>query len=106
MDPSQRKPRYFFHNVYGDADELLATKPDDIIAVPFGWDGITEDYRNSLLLQLNAVVSCLPCVIYWKEETSYTDSDGVTTVIPAHWHEYRFEQEDKPWTWINVPLSS
>lgn len=99
------KPRYFFHNVYGDADNLLATLPSDVIPVPFGWDPETEQKRNSIIAQLNCTVSCLPSLVYWVNESSSIDRDGNTFTIPGHWKEFRFEFENQPWSWDSVPLS-
>lgn len=57
--------KYLFYNVYGDADELISTKPEDVIAVPYGWDGDTETKRNQILSELNLNgVSGLPCYIF------------------------------------------
>lgn len=97
------KPRYLFHNVYGDAKELIETKPDDVICVPFGWDPVTEEKRNSLLQELGIFVSCLPCLVYWKEEDNVTYAYGGQSNFSAGWYEFRFEQEVKPWLWENVP---
>ena len=41
--------RYFFHNIYGDANDLIASKPQDVQAIPFGWDEQSELGRNQLL---------------------------------------------------------
>jgi hypothetical protein len=111
------KPTYFFYNVYGDAQQLLDTKPNNIIAVPFGWDPATEERRNKILNELQVTVSCLPCVLYWVEQTTQTiiqpidesNRDGpteiITQTIPAHWKEHRFEQEEKPWSWTQVTFN-
>ena len=65
--------RYLLHNIYGDADHLINTAPDDVTCVPFGWDADTEQARNSLLASLGlAGVSQLPCLL--------VEHDGV-------WHE-------------------
>ena len=57
--------RYLLHNIYGDADDLIASAPDDVISVPFGWDAATEAARNDLLAQLGlSGVSGLPCLLY------------------------------------------
>ena len=36
-DFTDKTVSYFFYNVYGDADSLLASKSENIIGVPFGW---------------------------------------------------------------------
>lgn len=109
------KPLYFFHNVYGDANELLDSKPNHVIAVPFGWEPEVEQRRNEILDELGITVSCLPCLMYWVEETTQTitqlidesndkgPTETITLTIPAHWEEYRFEEEHKPWSWSQVP---
>lgn len=86
--------RYFFHNVYGDADELLASKPNDVIAVPFGWDEEAEYARNLIIADIGVTVSCLPSVF-----TQVTNNDKITG-----WVEFRFEHEMKPWSWDQVPV--
>jgi hypothetical protein len=90
---------YFFYNIYGDADELLATKPSNAIAVPFGWDPETEQKRNEILAELNASVSGLPSVLYYRAEYEVTLPDGTTMIVPAHWEEFDFWDLPKPWSW-------
>ena len=98
--------RYFFHNIYGDADELLASKPQDVQAIAFGWDEQSEAERNQLLSELNCGVSCLPSLIYWRNAYSYDSLDEnnqpVTITVPAHWEEIRVADIEKPWTWDKI----
>ena len=98
--------RYFFHNIYGDADELIASKPQDVEAVPFGWDEESETNRNRILSELNSSVSCLPSLIYWRNEYSYDSVDEnnqpVTITVPAHWEEIRVAEIERPWTWDKI----
>ncbi len=54
---------YLFHNIYGDCDHLLATLPDDVQAIPFGWDATTEQARNELLTDIGQSVPSLPCLL-------------------------------------------
>jgi hypothetical protein len=89
---------YFFHNIYGDATELLATKPDDAIAVPFGWDPETEENRNNILSQLSTSVSGLPSVLYYQPASTIVENQS-TIVVPAYWAEFNFYDKEKPWTW-------
>lgn len=57
--------KYLFHNIYGDANDLISTKPDDVILVPYGWDENTEMKRNEILAQLNlSGISGLPCYVF------------------------------------------
>lgn len=57
--------KYLFYNVYGDADELISTKPGDVIVVPYGWDEDTETKRNQIIFELNLNgVSGLPCYVF------------------------------------------
>ncbi len=111
------KPSYFFHNVYGDAQELLDSKPVNVLAVPFGWDPETEERRNEILDEIQMTVSCLPSLLYWVEESSTTliqpvdesnpngPTETITVFTPAHWEEYRFEEDQKPWSWSQAPIN-
>lgn len=98
--------RYFFYNIYGDADDLLAQKPNDVTAIPFGWDDKSEATRNKLLSELDCGVSCLPSVIYWRNEYSYESLDQnnqtITITVPAHWEEIRVADIEQPWTWNKI----
>jgi hypothetical protein len=68
--------RYLLHNIYGDADHLIDTAPDDVTCVPFGWDEATETARNTLLSQLGVGgVSSLPSLL--------VEHDGRWVEIPA-----------------------
>ena len=108
---------YFFHNVYGDADSLIATKPDSVIAVPFGWTEEIEENRNNILSELGTGVGVLPCVIAWKNDEVVAEKLvnflGERIVLPQHtidgfWKEIpigSWPQEDWTWDKINIELS-
>lgn len=78
---------YLFHNVYGDSDDLIASKPGWVECVPFGWSAEAEEYRNSILLGLNVSVSGLPSVVSTR--------DGKNVVL-----DLRLVQQ--PWSWDSI----
>ena len=82
--------RYLFHNVYGDADELISSKPNDVTCVPFGWSEEIEQERNRLINELNVVVGSLPSLVY---------STG------QEYKEFRIDDMEKPWTWEKIELA-
>jgi hypothetical protein len=100
---------YLFHNVYGDADQLIATKPDDVITVPFGWTDEIEANRNAILTQLNSSVSALPAIIFEVPEKMVVIGvlvDGVMEEslarLPIHYEEIRIADMPKPWNWNDI----
>lgn len=94
--------RYLFYNVYGDANELIASKPDDVIAVAFGWEPEIEQERNRIINELGIGVSTLPSLIYFVEEYIDIISEPQPVTIPAHWEELRISDLPKPWTWEQI----
>jgi hypothetical protein len=100
---------YLFHNIYGDADELIATKPADCEAVPAGWNQAAEDYRNAVIATLNGIdgYSCLPSVIYFQPSYTITVIDNTTKEVQIvncgnAWTEIRVEDMAKPWNWAAI----
>jgi hypothetical protein len=94
--------QYLFHNIYGDADNLIANKPGNVILVPFGWDEETESNRNAILNELGASVTCLPSVLFFgKEYVAYGEND-VERIEPAKWEEVRVGTLEKPWNWDDI----
>jgi hypothetical protein len=98
---------YLFHNIYGDADDLIATKPTDCEAIPFGWTPEAEAYRNEKIAQLKCVVSSLPSVIYFQPEYTLTvnnQTNGETNVYSLGncWNEVRVHEMPKPWNWTDI----
>jgi len=100
---------YLFHNVYGDADELISTKPNDVQAVPFGWTDEIETARNELLNSLGCTVSCLPSIVFEVPEKMVVVGvlvDGVMEEslarMPAHYEEIRIFDMPKPWNWDDI----
>lgn len=71
--------RYLFHNVYGDADALVTSAPDDVTCVPFGWDADTEQARNVLLDMLGRSVPALPWLL------SDDGQDVPVALLPQPW---------------------
>lgn len=100
---------YLFHNVYGDADELIATKPDNVQAVPFGWTDEIEIARNELIASLGCTVSCLPSVVFLVNEKMVVTGVMVNGVMeeslarmPEHYEELRVFDMPKPWNWADI----
>ena len=96
---------YFFHNVYGDVDDLIKTAPSNVIFVPFGWDEETETNRNTILSELNTTVPSLPCIVIYGTQYIYDPSNNVITIGP-HWHPIVFNHNNKPWSWEQVGMTS
>jgi hypothetical protein len=96
--------QYLFHNIYGDADDLIKNKPSNVILVPFGWDEETENNRNTILNELDRGVSCLPSLLFFgKEYITYGNND-VERIEPAKWEEVRVGTLEKPWNWADIQL--
>lgn len=107
---------YFFHNVYGDVEELLKNKPENVVSVPFGWTEEAEINRNNILQELNLSVSNIPCLVFWKNEEVILEKTenvlGNLLVIPshtieAHWSIFDLHSMEKEnWVWekINTEL--
>lgn len=79
--------RYLFHNIYGDADELITTKPNDVVCIPFGWSTEIEEERNKKMQEINLVVSGLPSLCYLENDK---------------YKEFRIDELSKPWTWESI----
>lgn len=96
---------YFFHNMYGEEKGLLDTIPENVIAVPFGWDDETVSKRIKILGKLSVFISGLPVIVQWKKEY-VTGFDGVTFIENEGWIETYFYKLPKPWTWEQMGLVS
>lgn len=95
--------KYFFHNVYGDAQSLIDSAPDDVVLVPWGPDEATETTRNGYISDMNIAPSCLPSVMYyksaWTEETEIAGEPYTQSFGPA-WTEVRLVDINKDnWNW-------
>lgn len=79
--------KYLIHNIYGDADELIASAPNDIECIPRGWSAEEESLLASRLssAQLSGV-SCLPALLEWLPEYNT-------------WIETRIADISTPWNW-------
>jgi hypothetical protein len=91
------------------ADELIATKPADVIAVPFGWTEDVEANRNTILAQLSCNTSVLPSVIFHVQEKMvdigvWVDDHVELTMtrLPEHYEEIRVFDMPKPWNWTDI----
>lgn len=95
--------RYLLHNIYGDAVDLIATAPADVVCVPAGWDAATEAARNSLFAAMGiGGVSCLPALLHFVPEADTADGEGGTFTVPAHWAELRVADMARPWSWAAI----
>ena len=102
---------YFFYNVYGDADELFRTKPENVIAVPAGWSEELETARNNILAELNQSISHYPGVIFWKKEQLVpkkfvgTDKETKEYYTDAKWDIIPVgDWLQEEWTWDKILL--
>jgi len=94
--------KYLFHNVYGDAQTLIDTKPDNVVTVPFGWDSQTEMLRDSILNLLGVSIAALPAVVAWREEHTSTSPSPLDPpkVMPAGWFVlYLHNVPELDWNW-------
>jgi len=57
---------YLFHNIYGDAQQLIDTAPENVEFIPFGWTEDIENYRNEKIQELNIGISVLPTAVAWN----------------------------------------
>ena len=102
MDTSKM---YLFHNVYGDAEDLIKTAPYNVICVPFGWDEETESNRNRILSELNVGISVIPSLVVYGTKISYDIRNNPISTAP-HWYPINFDHESKPWSWEQIGFVS
>ncbi len=94
---------YLFHNLYNEEADLIASAPENVECIPFGWSEEAENYRNLKLEEIGIGVSSLPSVIAWRNEYN-VEVEGVTMTVLAHWEEIRLsdiEKENWNWAYIN-----
>lgn len=94
--------KYFFHNIYGDAQTLIDTAEEDVIVIPFGWTEEIEQRRNQIINEIGVTPSSLPSVVYYKIEQEIHHPDGTITIEPAQYREFVVDTLDKPWTWKKI----
>lgn len=97
--------QYLFHNVYGDANELIATEPESVVTVAWGPDEQTEAHRNEMIAELGITPSTLPSLIFWmpfKQIWTYINNEPYLQDVPAHWAEVRVADLPKPWNWQEI----
>jgi hypothetical protein len=84
-----RNKKYFFHNIYGNEEALLASLPTDVVAVPAGWDNAAESNRNDVITSLfqdggsnlNVGYATLPDVLVWRPGFTETVEGEVLTYV-------------------------
>jgi hypothetical protein len=108
---------YFFHNVYGDEQDLIEKLPDNVVAVPFGWTPEIEENRNNILSEIGQNASTIPCIFVYIHE-HYADKSFFPTIeslsendsrksmqehlVLAKWTQFDILSMPKPWTWIDI----
>lgn len=101
--------RYFFHNVYGDEQDLLDSLPENVIPIPFGWTEEVENNRKNVESELIVTAFELPCLAFWtegyqivREDEDWT-GDPMIENINSHWHLLGIKTKvEKPWTWEKI----
>lgn len=98
---------YLFHNIYGDAQELIASAPSNCQIVPFGWTEEIEETRNAILNQLNVAVSSLPSVVYFQSAYTLTIVDSTANTTETKnlgncWQAINVQAMNKPWNWTDI----
>lgn len=116
--------KYFFHNIYGDAQTLLDTLPSDVVAVPAGWSPEAESNREEYTTALGQSPNAYPTVFYYRDEFDMTitttdvedhpnasaiiTEDGnevfkYATTMAAGWYQCRiYKIFEKPWSWTQI----
>lgn len=107
---------YLFYNVYGDADDLVATAPENIECIPFGWTPEIEAAREAKIAEIGIGVSSLPSYIYWRPESTrviewrvdperqqiYFLDEPESEIVPAGYRECRIDSLPRPWNWQDI----
>jgi hypothetical protein len=75
-----RTTRYLVVNSHDKNNPMIASAPDDVVVVEYGWDAASEAWRNQLMADLGVSISALPSVIAWRDAYDVTDEDGTRTV--------------------------
>ena len=106
-----RTKKYFFHNIYGNEQYLLDRLPDDVVAIPVGWDEVAEQNRNNYLAALYADtnIHCsyttIPDILYFRNEFEVDALDSndnlIKKTIEAQWWSLRIE-DVKAETWDSI----
>ena len=100
--------RYLFHNIYGDAQNLIDTLPADVETISWGWDPATETVREAKIAELNNPrIPGLPCLVYYRNAYSRDTTNPITNEVltdnyPAAWFGLGFREIDvdvDTWTW-------
>jgi len=102
---------YLFYNIYGDADELLLSKPSDVVAIPFGWDEESEKIRNEKLAELEILLPSLPALCYWQQTYTMRMVHTPTGEVQENdfgncWDVVEIEKLPKPWGWEEIMLQT
>jgi len=103
---------YLFHNVYGDAHDLINYAPENVECIPFGWTEEEENYRNSMIEQLNVGISVLPTVVAWNNnrKSIFKVKNPNTGLLERFVHDLEPAWETIPvglwdkldWTWEKI----
>ena len=117
MDMIDKNKIYFFHNIYGDEQDLLNTMPENVVAVPFGWSEEAESNRNAIIRELNTSIPSIPCVVAHIDE-HYADisffpnlqllpesdprREKTEHLVYAKWTFFDIINMEKPWNWQDV----
>jgi len=101
MATIDKTKKYFFHNIYGEAQTLIDSLPADTIAIPAGWSAAAEtnrdDYVDSIkafndnTMALHVGPTDYPTVLYHREAWNQTH----TTNVDGTEKEFVLEQLEK-----------
>ena len=76
------------HNIYGDADHLIVSAPEDVVCIARSWTPEAEASLRELMdAQGVASISCLPAFLFRHDEGIY---------------EIRVADLPTPWTWDDI----
>jgi len=78
----------FIHNIYGDAQDLIDSAPEDVVCIPRSWTPEGEAQLAQMMQEQGvAAISCLPCFLFRHNEVVY---------------EIRVADMPKPWDWTAI----
>lgn len=107
---------YVFHNIYGDAQGLIDTAPENVEFIPFGWTEEIENNRNQLMQELGVGISVLPTAVAWSNnrKSIFKIKNPNTNLIETITHDLEpgwetisvglWNTEDWTWQKINKEL--
>ena len=94
------RQKYFIYQYPFGLENLISSAPEDVEVLQYSYEDASS--TEALLNGLGLVFCCLPSFIFWRDEVTVTNPEGLSSVLPASYVQMCLRSLDLVGDWESI----